>query len=106
MIKITNLHNGDKVNEVVRVCGIADPDFVDLNILVYSNDGLWYFQQAVDSDGQGSWSVETHFGDSESIPRSHYEVIVINKHLEVKTPIRELPKGVKKSKIVRVKRRN
>lgn len=103
-IKIHNVHDGDVVGKVKTISGFAHPCLTDLNILVYSNDNMWYFQKAISRTSGAFWKVETHFGDENSLPNSEYTIIVINKHIEDKTPISELPSDSFKSKTVKVVR--
>ena len=95
--------NKSEVNREETVRGVVKEASTDVQVLVYSNDYLWHKQPATRWRGL-AWSVDCTFGNEEGEQRKH-TIIAICPNAPVPETMRDLPKGVTRSKSIVVYRR-
>jgi len=95
--------NKSEVRREETVRGVVKEASTDVQVLVYSNDYLWHKQPATKWRGL-AWSVDCTFGDNGGERRKH-SIIAICPNAPVPKTMKELPKGVTRSKSVVVYRR-
>ena len=106
-ITLTIPREGGDVDARFLVHGKAWPPTMPVQVLGYARGSeLWYMQPGPKPDGSGGWSANCYFGNEGDGAGGRYKVVAIDGTREIRErSFKSLPMGVRKSRIVSVRRR-